>query len=177
MVTLETYATKKWKPMLLASNDRPSGIGTYKDNGGVCYAGQVVTRTGQTQATSDIITVQAVTDIPLGIAVQVLHLDQTDWDFDEIAADNDVVKVAMVGSKHVVAAYLQSAQGDLFAGRLLYAGALGYLLVAPVAASSGDSVDDAQQTIGRSVGRLYEDVLESTVDPKVEILAKVILDV
>ena len=176
-VVLETYAAKNWKPLLIASSNRTSKIGSYKDNGGVCYAGLCATRTGQTHASPDIIIVQAATDVPLGIVVEIQHADNTDWDFDEVAADNDVVKVAALGSGHVVAAYVQSAQGDLEEGQLLRADALGMLVPVAVAAAAGDSVDVAQQSAGRVIGRLYEDCLQSTADPKKDVLAKVILRV
>ena len=173
----ETFADKKWKPIFLLCKDDTSRIDTYKDAGGVCYAGKVVTRTGQTFASGDVIVVQAATDEPLGICVEIIHADRTDWDFDEAANDNDVVKVAPLGSRHVVAAFMLSAQGDVTAGRLLYADDAGNVKPAPLAAAAGDSVDIATQISSRAIGRLYEDCPESTSDPKKNVLCKVILNV
>ena len=172
----ETFADKNWPPIFLRPGEDTSRLGTYKDAGGVCYAGKVVTRTGQTFASSDVIVVQAVTDEPLGICVEILHANRTDWDFDEAADDNDVVKVAELGSGYVVAAFMLSAQGDLTAGRLLYADGAGRVQPAPLAAAAGDSVDVATQISSRAIGRLYEDCPESTADPKKDVLCKVILN-
>lgn len=176
-MTYDTFASKGWKPLSLESNDRVAKVSTYKDNGGVCYAGHVASRTGQTHASGDIITIQATTDVPVGIPVQVYHADRTDWDFDEIAADNDVVHVAELGSGHVVCAFILSTQTDMEAGTILVPDCAGRLRSPAVAAAAGDSISIAQTNLAFLVGRLYEDSPQSAADPKTERLAKVILNI
>ena len=171
---MTTFATFNEKPLQRANPN--SSFGTYLDNGGVIYAGYACTRTGQTFATRDIIKVQATTDQTLGVPIKVIHSDRTDWDYDEVAATNDLVIVAERASGHVVGLFIFCAQGDLTAGTHIYADGTGYGIAMP-AATAGDSIQQVRDDLKlRLIGSLWEDSAESSADPKVAVFGKVLLN-
>ena len=162
-------------PLILAAPGKR--LRNYRDNGGVVYAGYFVTRTGETHASRDISKCASSNDLPLGVPVEIIHADGSAWDFDEVAADNDVVVIAEVGSGHVVTVMMASAQGDLEVGQLLMVDSSGRVILFTAAAGAGDSIDQIRKDLHLMCGRLWEDRSEDASDPKDNIFAKVCLDV
>lgn len=171
----DTFAGRGLAPLILASPG--NRFSNYRDNGGVVYAGYFVTRTGETHASRDISKCASANDRPLGVPIEIIHADGSDWDFDEVAADNDVVVIAEVGTGHVVTVMMASAQGDLEVGTLLMVDSAGRVKEFTSAASAGDSIDQIRKDLHLVVGRLFEDCSEDASDPKDNILSKVRLDV
>jgi hypothetical protein len=171
----DTFAGKGWKPLLLANPGQ--GLATYRDNGGVVYAAYAVTRTGETHASRDVSKCASSNDLPLGVPVEIIHADGTSWDYDEVAADNDAVIIALIGSGHVVTMMMASAQGDLEVGQLLMVDSAGRAALFTAAAASGDSIDQIRKDLGLMIGRLYADCSQDGSDPKDNIFCKVHLNV
>ena len=171
----DTFATRGWKPLLLANPGR--GFGNWRDNGGVVYAGYFVTRTGETFNSRDVSKCASSNDHPLGVPIEIIHMDATSWDYDEVAADNDIVVVAEIASGHVVTCMMASAQGDVPAGTLLMVDSAGRVVIFTVAAASGDSIDQIRKDLNLMVGHAYEGVEQDDSDPKDNIFCQVVLDV
>jgi len=171
----DTFATRGWAPLILA--DPSSGFGHYRDNGGVVYAAYAVTRTGETFNSRDISKCASANDHPLGVPVEIIHMDATSWDYDEVAADNDIVVVAEIGSGHVVTMMLASAQGDVPVGTLLMVDSAGRAVIFTVAAAAGDCIDQIRKDLNLMIGRAYEGNEQDDSDPKDNTFIQVILNV
>ena len=163
------------KPLALAQPGK--GFGNYRDNGGVVYAGYAVTRTGETFNTRDISRCASANDHPLGVPIEIIHADGTSWDFDEIAADNDIVNIAEIGSGHVVYMFVASAQGDIPTGTLMMVDSGGRAIIFTVAAGAGDSIDQVRKDLNLMMGHAYEGIEEDASDPKDNVLGQIILNV
>ena len=163
------------KPLALAAPGK--GFGNYRDNGGVVYAGYAVTRTGETFNTRDISKCATANDHPLGVPIEIIHGDGTSWDYDEVAADNDTVNIAEIGSGHVVYMMIASAQGDIPTGTLMMVDSAGRAAIFTVAAGSGDSIDAIRKDLNLAIGHAYEGIEEDASDPKDNVLGQIILNV
>ena len=171
----DTFAGRGMKPLLLANPGK--GFGVWRDNGGVVYAGYAVTRTGETFNSTDISKCASSNDHPLGVPTEIIHMDGTSWDYDEIAADNDQVIVAELGSGHVVTMMLASAQGDVPTATLLAVDSAGRAVIFTVAAAAGDSIDAIRKDLNLMIGHAYKGAEQDDSDPKDNILMQVVLDV
>ena len=163
------------KPLVKAAPG--SGFGNYRDNGGVVYAGYAVTRTGETFNSRDISKCASANDHPLGVPIEIIHADGSSWDFDEIAADNDVVVVAERASGHVVYMMILSAQGDIPAGTLMMVDSAGRARIWTVDSAAGDSIDQIRKDMGLTIGHAYEGIEQVASGPMDNVLGQIILDV
>ena len=141
------------------------------------YAGYACTRTGETFNSRDISKCASANDRPLGVVTEIIHADGSDWDFDEVAADNDLVEVAEIASSHVVYMMTLSAQGDIPEGTLLMVDSAGRACVFTSAAAGGDSIDQIRKDLHLAIGRSYEGLEEDNSDPKDCLLQQVILNI
>jgi len=171
----DTFAGRLVKPLWKAAPG--IGLGNYRDNGGVNYAAYACTRTGETFNSRDVSKCASANDHPLGVVVEVIHADGSSWDYDEIAADNDIVVVAERASGHVVYMMILSAQGDIPAGTLMMVDAAGRAKIWTVAAASGDSIDQIRKDMGLLIGHAYEGIEQDASDPKDCVLGQILLDV
>ena len=109
--------------------------------------------------------------------VEIIHADGSSWDFDEIAADNDIVVVAERASGHVVHMMILSSQGDIPTGTLMMVDSAGRAKIWTVDSAAGDSIDQIRKDMGLLIGHAYEGIEQDASDPKDCVFGQIILDV